>query len=78
MRADRILLIFTASRREAIELDGASHDNGGQHAARDAYLDGRKIKVVRFWNHRLVTEPGSVLEVIWRLLQEQSSRLKDG
>ena len=72
---------YCVEARLAIELDGATHGNEearNRDAARTKYLESRKIKVVRFWNHQLVTEPGLVRDVVWRLLKERSVGWKDG
>jgi len=52
-------------RRLVIEVDG------GQHAAqveadnsRTAYLESKGFRVVRFWNHQVLTEMDAVLERI--------------
>ena len=71
---------YCAEARIALELDGATHGNEEtqkRDMVRDAFLALRKIKVVRFWNHQLVTEPGLVRGVIWRSLMERRSGLKD-
>ena len=58
-----------------IELDGFQHGTPEQMAKdreRDAYLEARGIKVLRFWNSRLRREKESVRDSIWRTLQERA------
>src|SRR5687767_7827489 len=71
---------YCVEARLALELDGETHgtvEAQKRDAKRDAFLASRKITVVRFWNHQLVTEPGLVRGVIWKSLMERRSGLKD-
>jgi very-short-patch-repair endonuclease len=49
----------------AIELDGSQHsDNLEYDAIRTEYLESLNIKVLRFWNHEVLTNIEGVLIVI--------------
>ena len=50
----------------AIEVDGGQHDEGrDRDRARTAWLEQRGYRVLRFWNHEVLTGLGSVKEAIW-------------
>jgi very-short-patch-repair endonuclease len=58
-----------------IELDGFQHGYPTQQrldAQRDAWLAGRGIKVLRFWNSHLRRERQAIRDTIWRMLQERA------
>lgn len=58
-----------------IELDGGQHGAPEQNlkdAERDAWLEARGIKVLRFWNGRLRREKDVIRDAIWRALQERA------
>ncbi len=58
-----------------IELDGSQHgipDQKQRDAERDAWLEARGIKVLRFWNSRLRREKDAIRDTIWRTLQERA------
>ncbi len=58
-----------------IELDGGQHgfpDGAARDAARDAELERKGIRVLRFWNARLRREKDVVLGAIWRALQARA------
>jgi hypothetical protein len=66
---------FCAGAKLNIELDGFQHGSPDQllkDAKRDAWLEARGIKVLRFWNGRLRTEKDVVRDTIWRVLQERA------
>ncbi|HEY2953487.1 MAG TPA: endonuclease domain-containing protein [Verrucomicrobiae bacterium] len=70
-----VLDFFCLEARLNIELDGGGHGYPDQRAkdiARDAELEGKGIKVLRFWNSRLRRESESIRNVIWRTLQERA------
>ncbi|MCY1312130.1 hypothetical protein D9M70_625240 [compost metagenome] len=53
--------------RLVIELDGGQHqDQVGRDAERDRWLAEQGFRVLRFWNHEVLGETESVLEVIRR------------
>jgi very-short-patch-repair endonuclease len=48
-----------------VELDGGQHaEQTEQDAERTLYLQRRGYRVLRFWNHDVLREPETVLEVI--------------
>jgi len=58
-----------------IELDGFQHGTPEQlkrDANRDEWLEGRGIKVLRFWNSRLRSEKDVIRDTIWQVLQERA------
>ena len=58
-----------------IEVDGLQHGWPADQAAdieRDAFLEAKGIKVLRFWNARLRREKEIVRDVIWRNLQQRA------
>ncbi len=70
-----ILDFFCVEADVNIELDGSQHGFPGQRtldAERDAWLEARGIKVLRFWNSRLRREKQFIRDVIWRTLQERA------
>jgi adenine-specific DNA-methyltransferase len=59
-----------------IELDGSQHGHPEQRQKdeeRDAWLDVRGVKVLRFWNSRLRREKDAIRDTIWRTLQERAT-----
>ena len=59
-----ILDFYCPQLRLAIELDGGQHteDNTREYdIARSDYLKGQGIEVIRFWNHEVLLDTGSVL-----------------
>ena len=52
-----------------IEIDGGHHATERQasyDASREKALNAAGIRVLRFWDHEVLTEIESVLEVIWQ------------
>ena len=71
---------YCVEARLAVEVDGETHGQGearNRDAARDRYLASVNIRVLRFWNHQLVTEPELVRAVIWRSLMQRSGSSSD-
>ena len=70
-----ILDFFCLEAHLNIELDGSQHgtpEHLDKDRERDAYLEQRGIKVLRFWNARLRREKQTVRDVIWQTLQERA------
>jgi len=70
-----ILDFFCVEAWLDIELDGRQHGTPAQHlkdTERDAWLEARGIRVLRFWNSRLRREKDSIRDTIWQALQERS------
>ncbi len=62
-----ILDFYCPKLKLAIELDGGQHaenDNKKYDAARSAYLKSQGIDMMRFWNHEVLQETNSVLDMI--------------
>jgi adenine-specific DNA-methyltransferase len=72
-----ILDFFCLEARLNIELDGGRHGFPEQQLRdleRDAWLEARGVKVLRFWNARLRRERQVVRDAIWKALQERAPR----
>jgi very-short-patch-repair endonuclease len=70
-----ILDFFCIAARLDIELDGFRHGYPMQRrldAERDAWLEARGVKVLRFWNSHLRREKQEIRDAIWRALQERA------
>jgi very-short-patch-repair endonuclease len=55
------------TNRLVIELDGGQHGHGpeaSRDAARDAFLRANGYRILRFWNHDVLTNTEGVLTVI--------------
>lgn len=51
-----------------IELDGGQHaEQVNYDHQRTAFLESRGFKVIRFWNHQVLRETESVMEILWEL-----------
>ncbi|MDB6029200.1 MAG: putative endonuclease [Verrucomicrobiales bacterium] len=60
-----------------IEVDGFQHgwpENQRKDAIRDAWLNARNIKVLRFWSSHLRRDKESVRDTIWADLQKRAPR----
>ncbi len=56
-----------------VELDGGQHlEQIGYDEKRSRYLEGLGFKVIRFWNDQIFKEVSTVLEVIYKKLEERS------
>lgn len=51
-----------------IEVDGGQHHDSATDISRSAYLHALGYRVLRFWNHDVLQNIESVLEVLWREL----------
>ncbi len=72
---DFILDFFCLEARLNIEVDGFQHGLPTQQtrdAARDAWLEARGVRVLRFWNSHLRREKQAIRDTIWRALQERA------
>lgn len=50
--------------RLVVEADGGQHNAAGEHDARDAYLQKRGWRVIRFWNNDIHDNIDGVMETI--------------
>ena len=56
-----------------IELDGSQHlDQKEYDEARTKYLELRGYQVLRFWNHEVMNHIDEVLNVVWKVLREET------
>jgi very-short-patch-repair endonuclease len=55
-----------------IELDGSQHADDPRDGARDAELQRRGFRVLRFWNNELTMNEAGVLEAIYTALRERA------
>jgi very-short-patch-repair endonuclease len=72
-----ILDFFCSEANLDIELDGFQHgtpDIQSEDRKRDAYLESKGIKVLRFWNGQLKREKRVVRDTIWATLQERAPK----
>ena len=70
-----ILDFFCVVAMVDIELDGGQHGHPiqqGSDQQRDAWLEDRGVKVLRFWNSRLRREREAILDTIFRTLQQRA------
>jgi adenine-specific DNA-methyltransferase len=71
-----ILDFYCPHTRLAIELDGSQHATKHRVAydqERTAYLEGKDIKVVRFWNNEVSTNIEGVMTRIYEFVSPNSS-----
>jgi very-short-patch-repair endonuclease len=55
----------------AVELDGSQHQLAiAYDAQRDRFLRSRGYRVLRFWDNDVLARTQSVLEMIWRALED--------
>ncbi len=69
-----ILDFFCLEARLNIELDGFQHgspEHRSKDARRDAWLEQRGIKVLRYWSSHLRGDKEAIRNTIWRTLQER-------
>jgi adenine-specific DNA-methyltransferase len=54
-----------------VELDGSQHLESAEYdAQRTAFLNRQRYRVIRFWNHEVLTAMEDVLERLERFLGE--------
>jgi adenine-specific DNA-methyltransferase len=57
-----------------VEADGGQHvEQQGADGVRTAYLERKGYRVLRFWNHEILTNTECVLEVIYQSLTDPLS-----
>lgn len=59
------------AQRLVIELDGSQHLDSLGDQVRDAWLTARGLRVLRFWNHEVLSNTEAVLEAIMLALAEE-------
>ena len=56
--------------RLIVEIDGGHHMTRAEYdAERTAWLEAQDFRVLRFWNHEVLTEPEAVMKVIQEALE---------
>ncbi|MGC4007639.1 MAG: DUF559 domain-containing protein [Pseudomonas sp.] len=68
-----VLDFYCHDLKLAVELDGGQHLQSAHDCERDAWLAGRGIRVLRYWNHDVLVRMDSVLEAL-RLEVESGAR----
>ncbi len=56
-------------RKLVIEVDGGQHAESAADIERDTWLRERGFRVLRFWNHEVLTNNAGVAAVIFEALQ---------
>ena len=69
--SDFVLDFVCLERQLVVEVDGGQHADSTTDATRDEFLLQGGFRVLRFWNHEVMTNTDEVVEVIWRNLQDQ-------
>jgi very-short-patch-repair endonuclease len=71
---DSFITDFCAPRKKLIvELDGSQHLEQQEYdEERTKFLEARGYQVLRFWNHDVMNSIDDVLNVIWRVLQQET------
>lgn len=67
-----VLDFYCHDKKLAIELDGGQHNEpigAIKDEVRKTFIEQRGIRILRFWNHDVLTDRETVLEVIWDALQ---------
>ena len=69
---DSFITDFCAPRKKLIiELDGSQHLEQQEYdEERTRYLEAHGYRVLRFWNNDVLNDTDTVLQVIWRALNE--------
>ncbi|MCY4451361.1 MAG: DUF559 domain-containing protein [Immundisolibacterales bacterium] len=71
-----ILDFYCHECKLAVELDGGQHNDAEtklRDDRRSGFLDEQGIRVVRFWNHDVLQQTESVLELLWHEVHADSS-----
>lgn len=69
-----ILDFYCAKARLGIEIDGGQHNDSifiKHDQEREKYLNSIDIRVIRFWNHQVITQTQRVLDFIYHSLTNQ-------
>jgi very-short-patch-repair endonuclease len=59
-------------RRLVVEVDGSQHADNPSDVQRDQWLVEHRYRVLRFWNHDVLTNTNGVLEMIAAALDAES------
>lgn len=69
--APYVLDFYCDEKRLGIELDGGQHNEPDKQQTdkeRTAFLEGKGIKIIRFWNNEVLRETEAVLEQLYNFL----------
>jgi very-short-patch-repair endonuclease len=70
---DYVIDFVCLKAKVAVEVDGGQHaENQAADAARTKYLESAGFHVLRFWNNDVLSDTESVVEVIFRALQQRT------
>ncbi len=73
--APYVLDFYCDEERLGIELDGRQHNKPDKQRTdkeRTAFLEGKDIKIIRFWNNEVLQETEAVLEQLYNSLNSLS------
>jgi very-short-patch-repair endonuclease len=75
---DNYIVDFCSPRRKLIiELDGGQHiEQQAYDEERTKFLEARGYRVLRFWNHDVINNIDSIVQVIWNVLNDQEGEKK--
>ena len=76
--APYVLDFYCREERFGIELDGGQHnepDKKRTDKERTAFLEGKGIKIIRFWNNEVLQETEAVLEQLYNSLNSLTPTL---
>ncbi|MBS0193188.1 MAG: endonuclease domain-containing protein [Proteobacteria bacterium] len=65
---DFILDFVCLERMLVVEVDGGQHADSTTDVVRDAFLRKGGFRILRFWNHEVLSHIDEVMDVIWRNL----------
>ncbi|MEK6742491.1 MAG: DUF559 domain-containing protein [Nitrospirota bacterium] len=70
---DRYILDFVClDRKLVVEVDGGQHtDDACKDEERTRFLEQAGFRVLRFWNHEVLTQTDAVQQMIWEALQKK-------
>ena len=73
--APYVLDFYSDEERLGIELDGGQHNEPDQiqtDKERTAFLEGKGVKIIRFWNNEVLQETEAVLEHLYNSIHSLS------
>jgi very-short-patch-repair endonuclease len=69
-----ILDFVCLERKLVVEVDGGQHaKDKGRDTERKCFLEKAGFRVLRFWNHEVLTKIDAVQEYIWRALHDEAN-----
>ncbi len=64
--------------RLIVEADGGQHGESAYDARRTAWLEGKGFRVIRFWNHEILTQRRDIMDRLYTALTDPSPRAAFG